>query len=357
MIQKETEKKFQEYYKRYIEKDMLDFYREMESYGLLLQNRLESFKNNIKLQQKQLLKWEEIYEFLKKTKKGKEISEFIEHRHNDLLKMMDRLEALEKEFYNPSRQFITKSSPEGTPQNSNKTDLLKNKRIIQKTKEEKNPEVFKDKPTHTKIDPKIEYEDINIAEEILKESADMEPDPIDRQIDIARTLKNQNLEKDTKKDKSNKNTNSLIQFAENLGKTLKPVLGFKNNEIDYQKNTYYSYTNAPLSKSFPSEFEKKLNIQKEKPKNQNPYIEKSIIPLKKPVEANMNTNSAKNHQEIAKINPEELSLLIQRMQNPGNERLEAMRRLMSYRFTLQDISDFSGVSLSELETTRNIYHL
>lgn len=334
MVQKETQKRFQDFYKSYLEKDMLDFYREMESYGLLLQNRLESFKNNIKLHQKQLAKWEEIYEFIKKTKKGKEIADFLDHQRNEIAKISQRLEKIEKD---------TQSLTDFSEQNRN---VIKNPINNNQSTEKmpQNPERRINKPEiniqQTKNED-INYEDFNIAEEILKESLSGQPrkDPIDRQIDLARTLrKSENSHKEPKKEESS----TIIKFAETIGKTLGPVLGVSNRPLPETANA----PKARIDLSRPSSFEVKLNENLRNSANQVTIDREQAVPSEK-----------KDDNKISKINPEELTILIQKMQSPGKDRINAMQNLINYRFTLQDISDFSGIPLSELETTRNIYKI
>ncbi|GEM_PF-3392864 len=354
-IQKETQKRFHEYYRQYLEKDMMDFYREMESYGLLLQNRLESFKNLIKMQQKQLSQWEEVYEFIKKTKKGNEISDFIDKNQSQLARLSGKVEILEKEIlqagpgYSAVMPREKMKSPEAIP------ETIKEKKPLAETPArppEKPP--ARPIPSASVIPPppvreKYAEIEVNYAEEILREESPplVQKDPIDRQMDLARELRRERENKAEPTPES-----PFWKFAEGLGKSIAPMFGIKSPpEVSAPPTTTGMYN--PPSAVDQGAFLRKMEQQSGRTLSPPAPLITSLkpeIPLteKPPAEKN---------RDIIKIHPDELEKLIARLQTPGENRVMAIKSLMNYRFSLQDIADFSGISMSELEIIRNIYRL
>ena len=68
-IQKIVDTKFQREYAEKIQADMREFYREMESYTALFDNRIQKISNLIQNHRELVTRWGEISETLKKTKK------------------------------------------------------------------------------------------------------------------------------------------------------------------------------------------------------------------------------------------------------------------------------------------------
>lgn len=76
-IQKVIDQKFQKEYSEKLRIDMREFYREMESYAALFESRFEKFSQLVQTHKELVSRWGEITDTLKKTKKGKELSEII----------------------------------------------------------------------------------------------------------------------------------------------------------------------------------------------------------------------------------------------------------------------------------------
>ncbi len=354
-IQKETQKRFHEYYRQYLEKDMMDFYREMESYGLLLQNRLESFKNLIKMQQKQLSQWEEVYDFIKKTKKGNEISDFIDKSQSQLARLSGKVEILEKEILQSRSNQSSVMPREKIKSPEAVSETFKEKKPLAETPArppEKPP--VRPIPSASVISPPPIREnyaeiEVNYAEEILRDESppSAQKDPIDRQMDLARELRRERENKAGPTPES-----PFWKFAESLGKSIAPLFGIKNPpevSLPATKTGMYNPPSTVDQGAFLRKMEQQSGRTLSPPVPPRPSVKpENPQPEKPPAEKN---------RDIIKIHPDELEKLIARLQTPGENRVAAIRTLMGYRFSLQDISDFSGISMSELEIIRNIYRL
>ena len=75
---KTVDKAFNESYQNRIQHDIQEFYREMESYSSLLENKIQRFKKLLERQDSNLVRWNDIFQQVSKSKKGKQINEFIE---------------------------------------------------------------------------------------------------------------------------------------------------------------------------------------------------------------------------------------------------------------------------------------
>ena len=104
-IQKIVDTKFQREYAEKIQADMREFYREMESYTALFDNRIQKISNLIQNHRELVTRWGEISETLKKTKKGKELSDLITKSLERDAKIIELVELIRKK---PSRMDDTR---------------------------------------------------------------------------------------------------------------------------------------------------------------------------------------------------------------------------------------------------------
>ena len=72
-INHSTERIFREHYKTQFRQDMTEFYREMESYAVLFDNKIQQFKKLMDRQNDQLEVWKNILDNIKTTQKAKKI--------------------------------------------------------------------------------------------------------------------------------------------------------------------------------------------------------------------------------------------------------------------------------------------
>jgi len=72
------EKKIDSLYRSQIQVDIQEFYREMENYLSILDNRLVRFRKMLDEQGREQKNWESIHDSLKKTKSGKELQKLID---------------------------------------------------------------------------------------------------------------------------------------------------------------------------------------------------------------------------------------------------------------------------------------
>lgn len=103
------EKRLHELYRKDLQKDISDFYREMESYAALIESKINRYKNLVERHEALLGKWENLSLELKKNKKTREISEVIE---KSLEKEEKILELLEKNLSLKNPPLVEKNPKE-----------------------------------------------------------------------------------------------------------------------------------------------------------------------------------------------------------------------------------------------------
>ena len=72
-----ADKIFREHYKTHLHRDMTEFYREMESYAVLFENKIQQFKKLLDRQSDQIQLWKAVLTKIKTTKKAKEAIEEV----------------------------------------------------------------------------------------------------------------------------------------------------------------------------------------------------------------------------------------------------------------------------------------
>ncbi|MDH5718049.1 MAG: hypothetical protein OEZ22_10470 [Spirochaetia bacterium] len=324
------ETKFNKYYDSRIKNDIQEFYREMESYSSLLENRINRFKKLIDRQEENLSKWNDILNQINKNKKGKELSSYIEKSIEKEEKLLETLTQLKK-------QIETKSD---------KTTKLKTE-IQQLSTDEYSYEYYKAKTEKikTKANDLPNNDNFSIAEEIINEMANNENNKNkQKEKPVFETL-----EIDQNKNVSTKTSNILNTFSK-LGKTLMPVFSNstvpskhieKTSENNEQSQTQENFQKMLSRKIEPvhKEINQKLNIDSKAEENI-----KTISP------------SQENDDKLQKINPDELMALIKNLYDI-KERPKALQVLFNKGFSQSFISDASGIPFSDLEATKNIYGL
>ena len=161
-----TDRIFKEHYKTQFRQDMAEFYREMENYGILFENKIQQFKKLLDRQANQIQIWRTVLSKVKTTKKAKEAIEEVNS-------MIER------------GVFINSVPLKAQPP--------------EKTREKEKPEETKatDTPSIAKTDPTYDKEkDDRIAEQVIddllsKEKSVAHPDKEDGRGDFSNILEHQ----------------------------------------------------------------------------------------------------------------------------------------------------------------------
>lgn len=193
MVQKMNQK-FRENYQDIIVKDIREFYREMESYSALMENRVATFRKLILRQEANLKAWNEIAELIRKTRKGKQIDEYIQknlQNENEILSILKKLEKPQE-----TEQGVKAPSPKEAPlvtdSPSTKKEELRIEHSLPLKSAAKVPPIQESLPNKAPIArEEVEDDSENIAEEIVsmyKDEFRREPNKTPAQA-IAREVK------------------------------------------------------------------------------------------------------------------------------------------------------------------------
>ena len=99
-----VEEKFNQSYKSRIQADVQEFYREMESYAALMENRILQFKKLVE-REENVLKYQDLLEQIKKNKKGKQISAYVERSIAKEQQLLEAIHALKEDSAQIMQQF------------------------------------------------------------------------------------------------------------------------------------------------------------------------------------------------------------------------------------------------------------
>ncbi|MCS6984065.1 MAG: hypothetical protein NZM25_02915 [Leptospiraceae bacterium] len=231
------EKKLHELYRRDLHKDVSEFYREMESYGALMENRINRYKNLIERHESLLQRWEKIAQELKKNKKTKDISEVIEKSLEQEQKI---LEILEKNL----PPTLTPPQPE---------------REIDKEVQMKTP---REKPSPSPEEP-------NFALELITQESEKKP------------LKSPPVKE--RQNKEPENTNSWQNFFRHIGRLVLPK---EEKPVDFAREVGLPKAQEPSStvskKMDPAELARLAEKMKNDPSSR-PVVLKVLIEHKIPL--------------------------------------------------------------------------
>ena len=392
------EKKLNAYYKSQIQGDMQEFYREMESHAAILDSRVGRFKKLIERQEENLQAWEKIYQGIKGTKNGKEMSrlaeEFQELKKELLsteLKLQARLEGIAGQGSgksSPSPAAVTTQAPVAAPKSPKTTTPPPLPKTAAKTARRARPPA----PAPT-IQPESQPGDLydELYDDLI-DSMDSAytPQKSPAPAKAVATPPSAGVSKES--------ANAFTGILAAIGKRVMPLLEGAGGQ-----------TTAPPPAAPPQQFGSMLDrdLRKTTPDTKTqkaaPQPSRSSI-LREPVEPPP-LSAAKEPQEPArarrdeippadlpaqevlpprpqapqpekratekesflpdrppphslekKIDPESLIDLIERLRGPAG-RPQALTNLLKSGFNVSQISELSGIPLSDLEMTRSIYNI
>ncbi len=287
---------FKKYYQNQLKTDIQDFYRELESYAIIFENRVQRFKSLIERQEKQVTEWKNTLSNIKTTKKAKEILSTVN-------------EMFENNTINEAKINVEEHL---------KNNIMRHKVTEQKNKIKENfaEEVLSDMPSHIYQQEKTESNNILETHKKFKTQKYYTSD------------KN-NAEQMTSKSK-------VTKFLSNLGKPLSKSL---------LKTTINNKIN--LSQNLQNDLNQRSSMQ-----TKDNYENKQTKPDLKLIIHEKQLVFQKNKQKT--LNEEEVTHLIRDLSDT-KKRPMALQVLTRGGFSISDISEMSEISNSELEATRNIY--
>lgn len=361
--------RFRDHYRAQLMRDMQEFYREMESYAALLENRVNRFKKIMERNEELTLRFGEVADSLKKTRNAKQLSEiadFIERSVDKENKILEALSTISKRgiidevpaqsSMNPeAKPSEINQSPESKPAREKKTKPAA-KRGRKTTTSKGSLPVTEERITNPRDDEAADLA-AALAEEMERPRPQKTPEP-PRQMAAQPT-------------KPQPSSPPLVaRVLSSIGRNLIPVFTGRQNEKTSQPEAapakapepqspaqFLSELNQRLEKPLPSQEE--VRARKEREEDMETLFDAMALesePRPKAARERQVQKPAEVHSPAAKMDTGELAVLMQALQE-ASQRPRALRRLLEENFTLKELSDFSGVPLSDLELTRRLYQL
>ncbi len=305
---------FRHRYQNQLKTDIQEFYRELENYAVIFENRIQRFKNFVERQEKQITKWESILSSVKSTKKAKEILNVVD----DMIK---------NDINNP----LKKESPTKVNTIDLKTKKIYKNKSMKEMPAEENfaEEIISDMPDKLYTESKI-LAAKPVGVHPVQKKEESQDDKVPR---VQRT--------------QTRPESMVTTFLGKLGGSSLSKILLKDSAPQYQKNTSENFDKkSSLSDNMNNDNQTKGDVTQ--------GFEEIIhdkLPQPTPKEY-----QKKGPQEVKKklLNEKEVIYLIQDLSDQKKKPM-ALQVLIKGGFTISEISDISKISYSDLETTRNIY--
>ena len=315
------ETKFRETYKNQLQRDIQEFYREMESYAALVESRINRYKALVERHESILTRWQELALELKKNKKTREISEIIERSLEKERQIMETLAQVSRT--QPPQEIEKPEAPEAKvakPANFNAT---------------------RHKPAPAKVFEKPEGTAM-------------------AQMPQVRVTEKKSIKPAAQKAEQNTNENSEFDFANEV---------LTSYETQHPKPGGSKTNDKPgATASGLEKFGKvMLNlILNQPPKEVTPsFAELTPVPAVKPRSAEQQTEATavdrspelKPSPIVKKIDPDELNILVERMRTEPGMRPALLKIMVAHNLPMPMVADLTGIELSQLEAIRKLYNI
>ncbi|MBV6493030.1 MAG: hypothetical protein LDLANPLL_01037 [Turneriella sp.] len=364
-ITKQVDLQIKEFYKTRIHQDIQEFYREMESYASLFENRIQRFRTLVD-------RGDEILRQMEKTP---------EATHTRSTKKI----AVEEK---KTKHTHPKTAQKATQQKNLDTKIAVSSKVAKAAKLKKTEKVnppHKEKPSYTQLDVRrretlfTDEHDVTIAEELIKDMV--------LQDEIVEKKKTK-PEKSVKEEKLVKLQEEPTNFFARIGKRARPYLmpdkksEIKNTELIPEKKSLQVEKNSPYpierKTESASEFREVLRLAEEikaKKKEERKQAEidakatfyangdtynirnqtlQNLSPIsnKDTPKANTAAMPQKNNLVVKELDSHTINFLIDSLVNDNGYRRQALRALTENNVPLDEIARLSKIDIGELELMR-----
>ena len=354
---KTVDKVFNESYQNRIQHDIQEFYREMESYSSLLENKIQRFKKLLERQDSNLVRWNEIFQQVSKSKKGKQINEFIESslaKEQLLLQALatlrtDSEKALAQAQNNLERNQIIQPKRTLAAQVNIETSKLKRKTAQTKAKTSEPSNVAVQNKPMNKVEP-AEGE-LSAAEELTMALEQGVEPALEKSVEASQTRPTR-----ATSDEPSTLPSTLMKVFSRIGKTVSPmVLG--------QESTKPSKPIEPIeaAKTRPKDSFGQIFSQASSQRPINKITEK----MNKPVDVEPKSESANpepsgnnqaDHQSKQNVTADMVFQMLEDLKEKKKKPM-ALKLLLNQGFSVEQISEIADMPVSNLEAIKSIYNL
>ena len=354
------ENKLKLLYKDKISADIQDFYSELESYSAIIDSRIGRLKTLTERHEANLKTWENIQIEIKKSKSGKELLSYLDENQKSLKPDDDLIKNLKNEITADLKKYLAAKLNLTTDSENIKSDSLKNK-IPVNTKtpfdKDKNAAPLKNENIDNEYNvAELILDDIDAREarkdSQLKRTAVKEDSPVMTKAipDIRQQTENQNTDNDS----------TFLNILGAVGRALTPL--FMKSESPAKNLTTSSVPeNKTLNnRNFNDLLKKEIKtsdaiLQTRKKASDDSFLKNAQIGDAK--FSTIETPPEIPAQKFTKsMEPAELMKLIEDLKI-SRLRPDALKNLLSHGFKMEQIAELSNVPFSDLELTRNLYHI
>lgn len=316
------ETKFRETYKNQLQRDIQEFYREMESYAALVESRINRYKTLVERHESILTRWQELALELKKNKKTRDISEIIERSLEKERQIMATLAQVSRTLPPQEPEIkatTTKAEKPAANTTRHKTVSAKNFETPESTASVPIPELTVTpkqpiKPITHRAQHTTADSEFNFASEVLN------------------SYDNQNH---TPPESKTSDTPGTAPSA--LGKFGKVMLNLLLNQPQEQpKPSFAQLTPVPTVKE-PTTDKKRTTTEVYQPPAPRSELKPSPI--------------------VKKIDPDELQILVERMRTEPGMRPALLKIMVDHNLPMPMVADLTGIELSQLEAIRKLYNI
>jgi len=359
------ETRLKELYRDKISTDIQDFYRELESYSAIIDNRIGRLKTLTERHEANIKAWEKIQVEMKKTKTGREFLSYLDE--NAQSQKMDKKSTgeLKDEIIGELKKYLAaKLNLSSEPAESN----------MKKPVRPESPEV---KPDKQRDEADSQF---NVAELIINEMDastirrdqnmtkapyfDREQKPENKSqtmFNLPEKPEKRGIKTSVSGQPDNEYSNMFLNILTSVGRALSPLF-IKSQNISLQNDTRSNIeTTTASAKNFNNLLRKEINTSGEilQIRNNTPESprENRKTGVNEPGNVEKNDAMEINSQKLVKsMQPAELVKLIEEIK-VSRSRPEALKHLLNQGFQMEQIAELSNVPFSDLELTRNLYHI
>ena len=357
---KTVDKAFNESYQNRIQHDIQEFYREMESYSSLLENKIQRFKKLLERQDSNLVRWNDIFQQVSKSKKGKQINEFIESslaKEQLLLQALatlrtDSEKAVAQAQNNLERNQIIQ--PKRTPgaQANMATSKPIRKTAQKKAKASKPSNVAVQNKPVNKVEANSPFDlntegEFSAAEELTMALEQGAKPVLEKSVGASQTRSTR---------ATSNEPSTLMKIFSRIGKTVSPiVLGQEGTQPGKPIETVKTRPTNSFGQIFSqASSQRPINKITEKITTQTKPVDG------KPKSESANPESSGNNQADDQSKQNVTADMVFQMLEDLKEKKKkpmALKLLLNQGFSVEQISEIADMPVSNLEAIKSIYNL
>ena len=350
---KTVDKVFNESYQNRIAHDIQEFYREMESYSSLLENKIQRFKKLLERQDSNLVRWNDIFQQVSKSKKGRQINEFIESslaKEQLLLQAWatlrtDSEKAVAQAQNNLERNQIIQPKRTLKAQANMATSKPKRETAQKKAKTSKPSNVaVQNKPVNELEPAKGEF---SAAEELTMALEQGAEPVLEKSVEASQTMSTQ---------ATSDEPNTLMKVFSRIGKAVAPiVLGQESTQPSKPIETAKTRPKDSFGRIFSqASSQRPINKITEKITTQTRPVD--VEPKSESANPESSGNNQTDDQSKQNVTADMVFQMLEDLKEKKKKPM-ALKLLLNQGFSVEQISEIADMPVSNLEAIKSIYNL